>query len=218
MSVSENNRLKKASIVLIVINTLLVFILYGMPKFGHHNDIWIMPHFADYVVQRDLEITQYSHIVDGNEVSTNGDPLIINRGAIVGGYATIDAYPFTVKFSVGENDYYNFDVNEGDIVMSDEYRTMYEEYAEHNRMVTEEAQSHGMRHWLRSLNLSDFLITGAIPAVLYALVAFLFIHRKNKKRVPTKKYYIAFVVINSILSVIFVVSIVYWYLNPIPCR
>ena len=221
MSVSVNSRLKTTSIVFIVINTLLVFFLSGMPKTDHqYHDTWILPHYVHYVVLRDLEITQYSHIVDGNEVSVNGEPLLVAKGTIVGGSATILSYPFTVRLSTGENESYSFEVNEGDIVMSAEDRAKFDEYEEHNRMVAERADSNRKRLWIFDADHPEYfsnIVTGAVHAVIFALIALLIIPKKTSKRIPAKTHYIIFIVINGILSVWLMYGIIYFLLNPIHC-
>ena len=208
--------LKTISLVLIVINTLAMFLLVGMPKSHtnrlHFTDDPIQPYYYDavYAPVKDMTVSDYQ----GNVIEVTKDTRIGVSNLILTIEESLEGKMYSILLIDPSNK--ALDLKMEDLNDDSRFEDITEQVRNGEKSIYEEGLKKYKRYMLKERlwflfpwEYFAYYIVAAIPALL-AFALWYSIHKRNK--------YLLVSISLILLSFVKIVWIVYFYANPTFCR
>ena len=212
--------LKTISLVLIVINTIAMFLLVGMPKDHtnryHFTDHEIRPHYdAVYAPRQDMTLTD-----------SHGNNVYVTRESRIGTQKdNIDSIEYGKEekwYSIFliEPSYIYLDLTIEDLYDYNRFEDITEQVRQEGKVISEQENEEGLKkfnRYMRKERLWFLFPWDYIPYYIFGAVAALLAFALWFSVYKREKYYFVSVCL-IILSIVKIAGIVYYYANPSFCR
>ena len=199
--------IQRLAICLVVINTILCFFAYGLPRDEicefHFIESPILDHSQTVMLKKEVDVVAVNRTT-GEEFSITLQPEYEYRVSAAHSDETIDIYDFQ------DENMYSYTINTSDLIEEDEAR--FNEFIENSRIIREQGEKryaeykNKLNHWYIT---PEYMVPGLIVSVLFLLISIL-LYRNEKLRV-------VLIVLNLVVLPILVRMAYYFAFNRPTC-